>query len=298
MCVKEELIKVKAVMSKFDEAVFFWRVDGKLHGILACHVDDFIFGGSDLFEEKVINKLKEKFQISQKENQAFKYIGLEVKQTDQEIIIQQKKYLIISELSTIVISDVKDKLQPLNIKEKRDLKGSAGQLNWISSQTRPDLAFAASEVNSSTKDATYEGLQKANKAYRKAKQDDFYLYFPDLGDISKAQIISFSDASFANLKDTGSQGGIITVPLGQNGYFAPLTWHSKKIKRVLKSTFGAETLALLEGAESSFMMKSFISEIYQLPRAELIQITCVQITDRRLKVDMCLVRDMLQRSEI
>ena len=130
MRVKEELIKVKAVMSKFDEAVFFWRVDGKLHGILACHVDDFIFGGSDLFEEKVINKLKEKFQISQKENQAFKYIGLEVKQTDQEIIIQQKKYLIISELSTIVISDVKDKLQPLNIKEKRDLKGSAGQLNW------------------------------------------------------------------------------------------------------------------------------------------------------------------------
>ena len=141
-------------------------------------------------------------------------------------------------------------------------------------------------------------MQKANKAYRKAKQDDFYLYFPDLGDISKAQIISFSDTSFANLKDTGSQGGIITVPLGQNGYFAPLTWHSKKIKRVLKSTFSAETLALLEGAESSFMMKSFISEIYQLPRAELIQITCVQITDRRLKVDMCLVRDMLQRSEI
>ena len=83
MRVKEELIKVKAVMSKFDEVVFFWRVDGKLHGILACHVDDFIFGGSDLFEEKVINKLKEKFQISQEENQAFKYIGLEVKQTDQ-----------------------------------------------------------------------------------------------------------------------------------------------------------------------------------------------------------------------
>ena len=47
--VKEELIKIKAIMSKFDEAVFFCRVYGKLHGILACHVDDFIFGGSDLF---------------------------------------------------------------------------------------------------------------------------------------------------------------------------------------------------------------------------------------------------------
>ena len=114
--VKEELIKVQAVMSKFDEAVFFWRVDGKLHIILACDVDDNIFGGSDLFDEKVINKLKEKFQIRQEENQAFKYIGLEVKQTNQEIIIQQTKY--ISELSAIAISDVKDKLQPLNIKNE------------------------------------------------------------------------------------------------------------------------------------------------------------------------------------
>ena len=130
--------------------------------------------------------------------------------------------------------------------------------------------------------------------------------------LTSAQIISVSDASFANLEDAGSQGGIITFLLGQNGQFAPLTWHSKKIKRVVKSTLGAEILALLEGAESSFMMKSFISEIYQLPSAESIQITCVidnqslngaaystkTITDRRLKVDMCAVRDMLKRSEI
>ena len=81
---------------------------------------------------------------------------------------------------------------------------------------------------------------------------------------------------------------------------------------MVESTLGAETLALLEGAESSFMMKSFISEIYQLPSVESIQITCdtdkqslhgaayftKTITDRRLKIDMCVVRDMPQRSEI
>ena len=101
----------------------------------------------------------------------------------------------------------------MNIKEKRDLKVLAGQLNWISSQTRLDLAFDASEVNTSSKDATYEDLKKANKAIRKAKQDDVCLHFPDLGDISKVQIISFSDASFANLKDAVSHGGSITFSL-------------------------------------------------------------------------------------
>ena len=139
----------------------------------------------------------------------------------------------------------------MNIKEKQDLKVLACQLNWISSETRPDLAFDACEVNTSTEDATYEDLKKANKAIRKAKQDDVCLHFPDLHDISKVQIISFSDASFAILKDAGSQRGIYTFLLGQNGHFAPLTWHSKKIKRVVKSTLGAETLALLEGTESS-----------------------------------------------
>ena len=254
--------------------------------------------------------MKEKFQISQEENQAFKYIGLEVKQTDQEIIIEQEKH--ICELSTTATSDVQDKLQPLNIKEDWDLKVSAGQLYWISSQTRPDFAFDACEVSTSTKNAAYKGLKKANKAVRKVKQDGVCCHILDLSDISKVQIISFSDASFADLKDAGSQGGIITFIVRQNRHFAPLTWHSEKIKWVVKSTLAAENLTLLEGVESSFMMKSFISEIYQLPSAASIQITCVTdnqslhgsaystktITDRRLKVDMCVVKDMLQWSEI
>ena len=42
-------------------------------------------------------------------------------------------------------------------------------------------------------------MKKANKAIRKAKQDDVCLHFPDLGDISKAQIISFSDAFFSQI---------------------------------------------------------------------------------------------------
>ena len=73
---------------------------------------------------------------------------------------------------------------------------------------------------------------------------------------------------------------------------------------MVKSTLDTETLALLEGGKSSFMMKSLISDAYLLPSAESIQITCATdnqsfilfifvtktITDRRLKVDMSVVR--------
>ena len=46
MTVKEELLKLGAKMPKFDEALFIWRSEGELHGLIGCHVDDFIYGGS------------------------------------------------------------------------------------------------------------------------------------------------------------------------------------------------------------------------------------------------------------
>ena len=64
MTVKEELLKTGAEMSKFDEALFIWRNEGKLQGLIGCHVDDFIYGGSVLFNQQVIDKIKEKYEIS------------------------------------------------------------------------------------------------------------------------------------------------------------------------------------------------------------------------------------------
>ena len=61
MTVKEELLKLGARMSKFDEALFIWRSEGELHGSIGCHVDDFIYGGSVLFNQQVSDKIKEKF---------------------------------------------------------------------------------------------------------------------------------------------------------------------------------------------------------------------------------------------
>ena len=43
------------------------------------HVDDFFWGGSQLFKTKVIEAIKRWFQISQEESIAFTYVGLEIK---------------------------------------------------------------------------------------------------------------------------------------------------------------------------------------------------------------------------
>ena len=58
LSVKGILLKACAVKSKFDDSVFYWEKDEKLDGLIPCHVDDFLGGGTKSFEISVINILK------------------------------------------------------------------------------------------------------------------------------------------------------------------------------------------------------------------------------------------------
>ena len=51
-------------VSKVDPAVFYW-LDESCHvmGVLACHVDDFTWGGSETVSMTVISHLKAAFQV-------------------------------------------------------------------------------------------------------------------------------------------------------------------------------------------------------------------------------------------
>ena len=99
-----------------------------------------------LFNQQVIEKIKEKFEISQEDDCVFKYVGQEVKQDDSEITIDQQQY--IDDLSTTEIPVDQDKSDVLDSQEKGELKAIAGQINWIATQTRPDLAYDACETAS------------------------------------------------------------------------------------------------------------------------------------------------------
>ena len=75
--------------------------------------------------------------------------------------------------------------------------------------------------------------------------------------MEKAQLVSFSGAFLANLKNGGSKGdGIISI-VGENGEYASLSWNSKKIKRMVKSIIAAETLALSEGRIRKLLLVRF-----------------------------------------
>ena len=63
-----------------DEAMFIWKSQDALEGMICLHVDDFIWAGSEKFKNQVMEEFTKTFQIKCQEEGSFKYIGLQIEQ--------------------------------------------------------------------------------------------------------------------------------------------------------------------------------------------------------------------------
>ena len=298
--------------SKFDPSIFMWYQNDKLEGILCVHVDDFLFGGSPTFIKQVIGPLKEKYMISSELTKAFKYIGLNVCEHPGEIMLDQQEY-INSTLKEIEISNKRKKeiFSSLTVDEFDEMQSIVGQLNYLASHSRPDLAFEASFLSSKLKKATVKDLILTNKAVAKVKANNVVLRFGNTSPKENWKIKSFNDASFGNLDSGGSQGGFLVFLDNGKGIMTPIMWQSKKVKRVVKSVMAAETLEQVECAEASIWIKALLQEIYNEYEWKL-GIECNTdskqlyeaayslraIEDKRLRIEMAIIREMLRKREI
>ena len=126
LTLQETLMKAGARKSKFDEAVFFWSYEGNLEGVICCHVDDIIWGGSVTFNSRIIQVIKDTFLISHDSLGSFKYVGLNI--TQDEDFISMHQYGYISEVKEIEIikKRASQRNEPLTIEEARQLRRVAG----------------------------------------------------------------------------------------------------------------------------------------------------------------------------
>ena len=139
--------------------------------MITIHVDDLFWGGSKAFEDNVINPFKCIFEIGKESSQSFKYLGLQIKQNPGNITIDQINYC--RSLNMIVISKERkiQKHLPLGKEELKKLRVLIGQMNWIATQTRPNLLFDCCDLASSLKSANVDDINKANKVLKKLNDD-------------------------------------------------------------------------------------------------------------------------------
>ena len=307
--VREELLNLGVEASSYDSALFYWTCGGCLKGIICVYVDDFVFAGTDEFYETVIAKLQSLFLVGTVEQGSFKYVGINiVNLPNGGISVDQCEYS--KSIKTVSVSRerVATRNSELSSDEKMEYRSLVGQLNWIGTQTRPDILFDVCELSVSCSGATVDHVLRLNKVVSRLQNQQVKINFPQTDEIGEMCLEGYSDASFGNLPKSASMGGFIIFLRDKSGRRCPIYWQARKIRRVVKSTIAAETLALLDCAEAAVYIANILCEI----TGNALKIYCLvdnkslvdslhsskNVEDRRLRIDLAVLQDMLLRKEI
>ena len=182
MTVKEELILYGCVQMPLDKSVFVYQPNGEFSGFLNIHVDDFLGAGNIDFHEKVIKRLKEKFQIGTEEHGDFTYVGWNIKQSGESnntVTIDQIDYQE-TKISPVSVSSGR-RNQPdyeLSELEKTEFQQLLGKLQWITSQSRPDLRYKVLESSMKAASPRVSDLLNLNAIVKKLKKQTVTIMLP------------------------------------------------------------------------------------------------------------------------
>ena len=308
--VKNILLKLNMSICRYDPALFYWHNDDVLSGIICVHVDDFLWGGDSEFYDRIMLPLMKILEIGSTAEGVFKYLGLRIVQGKSNIQIDQGNY--IKNIDEIELKEERRKLrsEPVNNDEAHLLRVLIGQLNWVVRQTRADVAFDCCELSTILHNAKVEDIIAANKVVQRLKKKDVTVVIPALDDVNSLSIECYSDASFGNLPGGGSQGGYIIFISDDSGHRCPVTWQSRKVRRVVKSTLAAETLALLDAAETGVYLATLMKQLLNLSVGPIVKCfvdnrslvdalnSTTGVEDKLLRINMAVLKDMLYRRDL
>ena len=298
----EELLDLGLIQCTYDKAIFMWYDKSGLGGIIACHVDDLIFGGNEVFHNTLVDKLRKVFVIGSEENNNLKYLGLKICQQPMHITLSANDFAMSIkkiDLSTAESDDQKAKL----------FKQFAGQVNWLVNHVRPDLSFDSCALSNCISSDLDKALKSSNKIVRKIQCQEVTLCFHQDLNLMDCSFVTFCDASFKNLANCGSQGGYISFIVDKNGTYSPIAWQSRKIRRTVKSTIAAESLAALDAAEMTVFLVSVLKTILKVDSIDSYVVcdnrslvdsvySSTNLEDKCLLLDVCVLRDMVEKQLI
>ena len=292
---KREFILMGLQQCFVEPCLFYQNSGGDVMGAVIAHVDDFMCIGSGSWLDSISKKIKAVFNIGKENGLPLTFTGLEISRGSQnEILVDQRSFV--------------EKLVPLPVEGKaqealasdalQTFRSILGQLQWISGQSRPDIAFIANSLGCDLPNTTWDRVNLLNKAIRRAVfNKDVWLKFSNINSLDNLCILVYSDAAFQNLPDGSSQCGNIAGILDRmSGIFHPFHWGSRKCKRIARSTLAAETLRLSSALDEII----FFRDIFALFIGKKVEI--VAIIDSKQLLDALnsskMVQEFRLRAEI
>ena len=254
--------------SQFDKCLYFLRAGGQLCGVMGAHVDDTITGGEGPAYEEAIASLKKRFPYRKWRVGNGEFCGVTYFQDPRTYAISysQKEYAEHLRPINLTKERLQSKDSPASEKEVAMLRAINGAANWLSSQTRPDLAVQTSFSQQCFPSPKVSDLVFANQLVHRAKQHSHVEITVQPIPWEDLAVCFHSDAGFGNAKAHRTQAGYIAafvdtkLPQGMPSKWSPFAWKSYKLPRVVEST--------LAGEAQSFTTASAVGEWMTLLLAE------------------------------
>ena len=204
---------------------------------MSTHVDDLL--GSTVnagIQDGIVSSLKMAFDVGahkqlQKDGDQLEHCGTTYERDSTGYYMHMAEY---------EIEEIPDSGMPKDADKFEDMsayKASLGKCLW-KGRWRPDAAFVVNIASSETQAPTWEGVRKLNKARRLMKEYRPMRYRLGSGK-SKGKIVAYSDASFGD-----KCRGAMVIVVEYDGNTAILEWCTYKLRRVARSTLGAELVTL------------------------------------------------------
>ena len=110
----------------------------KLEGIVLSHVDDLLHGGSSRFQRDVMETVKSSFTFAQEESEQFHYIGMNMIQDNEGVVVNQYHYVQLPDMN--IAKDLKcDDI--LCCDGQAEFRSCVAKILYVGFQSRPDVCF-------------------------------------------------------------------------------------------------------------------------------------------------------------
>ena len=242
-------------VSCVDKCVFSRIADGVV-SYIAVYVDDLLMVSNEDKEiSRITHMLEEKFKsITIQEGPDISFVGMQIHtEANGDVKVRQRGYIVdIIDHFGVDPSETADYPWPGNVVDKPDTNGpdcevekfksGVMKLMYLSTRTRPDIAFAVSVMASRAerpKASDWERLVQIVRYLNSTKDDHMvYKYGVDIA------LSAFVDASFMTHRDMRSHTGYAIFADVYGG--AAVVYRSVKQKTVADSSTEAEVIAIHE----------------------------------------------------
>ena len=242
--------------------------ESKIIAVMSSNVDDLLYGYLPEGAE-AMNSVLQQLLVGKEEHKSFRFcgkdFGIRVTAKDNTEPLQPITY------------DAKHGLtRKATASEVYQLRSVTKSLAWIARQTRPDLSYRISKIQTTFENACVKTCVSAIEFVEYAiSTPTRNLYFSTVCSWCDAVVVTISDVSFCQeqehvdgiTRDLKSQQASITALAPGNALNAermlihPLSWSSTRIRRVCSNTLMAEAYAPSNAVERGLRIRAAIVDM-------------------------------------